>query len=41
MHLTFTPMDESAAHKILTWHYEPPYDLYNLDPAHAEKITAE
>ena len=41
MHLTFTPMDESAARAILSWQYEPPYDLYNLDPAHAEEIIAD
>jgi phosphoserine phosphatase RsbU/P len=29
--LTFTPIDSSAAHEIVTWHYEPPYDIYNLE----------
>lgn len=30
---TFQPMDHAAAEAIVTWRYEPPYDLYNLDPA--------
>jgi ribosomal-protein-alanine N-acetyltransferase len=28
--LRFAPMDETAARAIVTWHYEVPYDVYNL-----------
>jgi ribosomal-protein-alanine N-acetyltransferase len=37
LHLTFTPMDESAAREILTWRYEEQYAFYNPDPADAEE----
>jgi GNAT superfamily N-acetyltransferase len=36
MPLTFEPMDEASARAILTWCYEPPYDLYNLEPGDVE-----
>jgi GNAT superfamily N-acetyltransferase len=26
----FKPIDETNIHKFLSWHYEPPYDIYNL-----------
>lgn len=29
--LSFRSMDEASARAILTWQYEPPYDLYNPD----------
>ena len=28
--LTFCPMNETHARSILDWHYEPPYDVYDL-----------
>jgi ribosomal-protein-alanine N-acetyltransferase len=37
--LTFQPMNEASAREILTWRYEPPYDLYNEDPDKAEPFV--
>jgi sigma-B regulation protein RsbU (phosphoserine phosphatase) len=31
MSLSFFPIDEPAAREIVTWQYEPPYDIYNLE----------
>lgn len=31
MILSFSPLTKSAAREIVTWRYEPPYDIYNLD----------
>ncbi len=36
MGLSFAPMDEDSARVILAWRYEPPYDVYNSDPARFE-----
>lgn len=30
MEVTFAAMDFAAAREILTWEYDPPYDIYNL-----------
>src|ERR1700730_16513065 len=30
MHFTFRPMNEQDAHAIAAWHYEPPYDFYDM-----------
>jgi len=29
MEFTFSPMNETDAHEVSTWRYEPPYDVYN------------
>lgn len=39
MYLTFRPMDEASARAILTWRYEAPYDLYNLEPGDVEEAV--
>ena len=31
MNLVFSPIDQPAAREIVTWRYEPPYDIYNLE----------
>ena len=31
MSLTFTPMTKANAKAIFQWHYEPPYDTYNIE----------
>lgn len=32
-------MDKSSAREILTWRYEPPYDIYNEDPDKADPFV--
>jgi ribosomal-protein-alanine N-acetyltransferase len=32
MPLTFRPMEDASARAILAWRYDPPYDIYDLDP---------
>jgi RimJ/RimL family protein N-acetyltransferase len=39
MSLIFKPFDETSAYTIISWRYEPPYDIYNLmDPPDEEDI---
>jgi ribosomal-protein-alanine N-acetyltransferase len=35
--VTFNPMDEGNARAILEWHYDAPYDIYNIAPDNVEK----
>jgi ribosomal-protein-alanine N-acetyltransferase len=35
----FTPMTDSAARTIVTWRYEQPYDIYNVDPDECESVV--
>ena len=30
MSLIFIPMDEANARTLVSWRYDPPYDIYNL-----------
>ena len=30
--MTFRPMDRPTAQDVLRWRYDPPYDLYNVEP---------
>lgn len=34
----FEPMDRANARQVLTWCYEPPYDIYNEDPDRVEHV---
>jgi [ribosomal protein S18]-alanine N-acetyltransferase len=34
--LTFEPIDRASALAVLRWHYDVPYDLYNLDSYNIE-----
>jgi ribosomal-protein-alanine N-acetyltransferase len=35
----FRPMDEASARAIACWHYEPPYDMYNLGSGDVEEMV--
>lgn len=37
--LTFRTMDEASARQIVSWRYDPPYDMYNCDPNALEETV--
>ncbi len=39
MPLTLHPIDEASARAILSWRYDPPYDVYNLRSDEADDIV--
>ena len=36
---TFRTMDEASARKIVSWRYDPPYEMYNCDPNAIEETV--
>lgn len=36
-----SPLDRESATEIIQWRYQPPYDLYNIDPEHAEAVLSD
>jgi RimJ/RimL family protein N-acetyltransferase len=38
--LHFSPIAEKQIREYISWRYEPPYDIYNENPADAEEIVA-
>jgi RimJ/RimL family protein N-acetyltransferase len=40
MEITFRAITAADARAIVAWRYDPPYDVYNLDPEDAEEILA-
>jgi len=39
MDLTVQPLEEAHAREILGWHYEPPYDIYDLGGGDPDEIV--
>jgi RimJ/RimL family protein N-acetyltransferase len=37
----FQPLEETHARTILEWHYEPPYDVYDLSAGNAEEVVQD
>ncbi len=36
---TFRTMDEASARKVVSWRYDPPYEMYNCDPNAIEETV--
>ena len=41
MPFTLYPLDETGARAVITWHYPPPYDVYNEEPQRVEQVVQE
>ncbi len=41
MSVTFQPMDEVCAQAVLNWHYNSPYDVYNVSLAQRPAVLQE
>jgi ribosomal-protein-alanine N-acetyltransferase len=39
MSFTFSPMTEDDARAVVAWRYEPPYDVYDVLPAHRDETA--
>lgn len=39
LHLKFTPLAAAHIPEILTWRYEPPYDIYNMGDGTADPVS--
>ncbi|MDF1811495.1 MAG: GNAT family N-acetyltransferase [Verrucomicrobiales bacterium] len=40
MNILFEPMNRSHAEEIISWHYDPPYDIYNMGGQNREDDIA-
>ena len=38
MPFAINPIDEASVRKLLSWRYDPPYDIYNLGPDAGEEV---
>jgi [ribosomal protein S18]-alanine N-acetyltransferase len=39
MSLIFIPMDEANACTLISWRYDPPYDIYNIPASTVEEVS--
>jgi ribosomal-protein-alanine N-acetyltransferase len=39
--VTFQPMDKACAQAVLNWHYDPPYDVYNVSASQSPAVLRE